>query len=115
MGVVGSASATGVSPSALVPFNSLLWLAALALAGRNPVTSPVIAALALVVVPSYLTGPNLNQLLTIGFGAAALVVAVAGEPFARWIADQGPAAEARRALSPAAARLAPLGLEASGG
>ena len=92
VGVVGSVSATGVSPSALIPFNSLLWLAALAFAGRNPVTSPVVAALALIVVPSYLTGSNLNQLLTIGFGAAALVVAVAGEPFARWIGDQGPAA-----------------------
>jgi branched-subunit amino acid ABC-type transport system permease component len=115
VGVVGSVSATGVSPSALVPFNSLLWLAALAFAGRNPVTSPVIAAVALIVVPSYLTGPSLNQLLTIGFGAAALVIAVAGEPFARWIGEQGPGADARRALSPAAARLAPLRLEASGG
>ena len=115
VGVVGSVSTIGVTPSALVPFNSLLWLAALACAGRNPVTSPVVAALALIVIPSYLTGENLNQLLTIGFGAAALVVAVAGEPFARWIADQGRVTEARRALSPVAARLAPPGLEASSG
>jgi branched-subunit amino acid ABC-type transport system permease component len=115
VGVVGSVSVSGVSPSALVPFNSLLWLAALTFAGRNPVRSPIIAAIALIVVPSYVTSSSLNQFLTIGFGAAALLVAVAGEPFARWIADQGPVVVARGARSPVEARLAALGSEVGGG
>jgi ABC-type branched-subunit amino acid transport system permease subunit len=106
VGVVGSISVSGVSPSALVPFNSLLWLAALVLAGRHPILGPVLAAVALIVVPSWVSAANAAQYVTIAFGAAALLVALFGESFSAWLAVQEPSARARRSLSPTAARLA---------
>jgi len=105
VGVVGSISSSGVSPSALVPINSLLWLAALAFAGRNTVLSPIIAAGALVLLPSYISSPDLAQYLTIGFGGLALLVSLFGEPIAAWVSAQAPAALARQAASPVRDRL----------
>lgn len=115
VGVVGSASVTGVSSVALVPFNSLLWLAALALAGRNSVVAPVVAAGALVVLPSYLNGADVDRWLTVGFGATALLVTLFGEPLLRWIADQQVPAARRRAASPIRSRHAMARLEAGRG
>ena len=52
VGVVGSVSSSGASPTAFVSFNSLLWLAVLAFLGRSAVLTPLLAAAALVIGPS---------------------------------------------------------------
>jgi hypothetical protein len=67
----------------LVSFNSLLWLAVLAVVGRNAVLAPVIAAVSLVVVPAYFTSPDTAQYLTIVFGAAAVISATVGDDLRR--------------------------------
>jgi ABC-type branched-subunit amino acid transport system permease subunit len=104
VGVVGSVSSSGVSPSALTSFNSLLWLAVVSIAGRNTVVSPVLAALALIVIPSYFTSPNVAQYLTLGFGGLALVVSTFGSSVARAVRDGIPRAEYRALRSPVRAR-----------
>ncbi len=105
VGVVGSVSASGVSPTALISFNSLLWVAVLALAGRNPLRAPVVAALAMVVVPSFFSSPNMAQYLTIGFGLAALFASVGSGALRRALELRHPVDEARIRYSPVAARL----------
>jgi ABC-type branched-subunit amino acid transport system permease subunit len=104
VGVVGSVSSAGVSPSALGSFNSLLWLAALTVAGRNPVLSPVLAAGALVVLPAFVADPAFAQYLTLGFGAAAVLVAVEGGALGRWLGRQAASSAWRHGHSPVTAR-----------
>jgi branched-subunit amino acid ABC-type transport system permease component len=105
VGVVGSVSASGVSPTALVSFNSLLWVAVLALAGRHPLRAPIVAALAMVVAPSFFSSPNMAQYLTIGFGSAALFASVGSGALGRRLERRRPVDEARIRYSPVAARL----------
>ena len=105
VGVVGSVSSTGVSPGALISFNSLLWIAVLALAGRSDILSPVIAAVALIVLPSYFTSEAFANFLPVAFGLAALAVTVFGEDFRAWLSMSAPAVEARLAHSPVADRV----------
>jgi ABC-type branched-subunit amino acid transport system permease subunit len=105
VGVVGSVSASGVSPTALVSFNSLLWVAVLAVAGRNPLGAPVAAALAMVVAPSFFSSPNMAQYLTIGFGLAALFTSVGSGALRRTLEVRQPVDEARLRHSPVADRL----------
>ena len=105
VGVVGSVSSSGVSPTALVSFNSLLWLAVVSIAGRHVVMSPLIAALGLIVIPSYFTSPQTAQYLTIGFGALALVMSTFGTSVAHAVRDALPRASQRALRSPVAARL----------
>jgi branched-subunit amino acid ABC-type transport system permease component len=105
VGVVGSVSASGVSPTALISFNSLLWVAVLALAGRNPLRAPVAAALAMVVAPSFFSSPNMAQYLTMGFGLAALFASVGCGALRRTLELRHPVDEARIRYSPVAARL----------
>jgi ABC-type branched-subunit amino acid transport system permease subunit len=104
VGVVGSVSSSGASPTALVSFNSLLWLAVLAFVGRSPMLSPMLAAFFLVVGPSYLTDPNTTQHLTIAFGAVAVLACACTDDLLRRIADALPAAQDRVRRSPAAER-----------
>jgi ABC-type branched-subunit amino acid transport system permease subunit len=75
VGVVGYVSSVGASPTALVSFNSLVWLVTLAFVGRRPVLSPVLAAFALVVGPSFVTSADTAQYLTIVFGLVATLSA----------------------------------------
>jgi len=105
VGVVGSVSSTGVSPGALISFNSLLWIAVLALAGRSDILSPVIAAVALIVLPSYFTSEAFANFLPVAFGLSALAVTVFGEDFRAWLSMAAPAVEARMAHSPVADRV----------
>jgi branched-subunit amino acid ABC-type transport system permease component len=90
VGVVGSVSATGASGSSLVSFNALTWLAVLAFVGRNTFASPVLAAVALVVAPSYITNPHITQYLTICFGIAAIAATAYGDGLARYFATAAP-------------------------
>ena len=106
VGVVGTVSSVGVSPTALVSFNSLLWLAALSFSGRHVVVAPVVAAAALVVLPSLFTSPDVPQYLTIGFGLLALASASSSEDLARWFATQRGQSQARLTHSPVRSRSA---------
>jgi branched-subunit amino acid ABC-type transport system permease component len=110
VGVVGSVSSSGASPTALVSFNSLVWLAVLAFVGRSPVISPMLAAFALAVLPSYLTDPNTTQHLTIGFGVVAVLACTFTDDALRRVADSLPRVQDRVRRSPAAerGRLRPL-------
>jgi ABC-type branched-subunit amino acid transport system permease subunit len=99
VGVNGSVSGSGVSASALISLNSLLWLVVLALVGRQVVAGPVLAAVLLIVAPSYSTDPDIVRYLTVGFGAAALLAAVVGDDLTRAIAA-GAARDGRTERSP---------------
>lgn len=105
VGVVGSVSSSGASSTSLISFNSLVWLAVLAFVGRSAIATPVLAALALVVGPSYLTDPNTGQYLTIGFGVVAIFACAFSDDLLRSIAAAVPAARVRAARSPAADRV----------
>ncbi|HVW34359.1 MAG TPA: ABC transporter permease [Acidimicrobiia bacterium] len=107
VGVVGSVSSSGLSLTALTSFNSLLWLAVLAFAGRQPVVSPVIAALLLAVAPSYLASPNTAQWLTIAFGATALAVSTASPEISRNLVRALPRAARRQVAGPVRSRMLP--------
>jgi branched-subunit amino acid ABC-type transport system permease component len=113
VGVVGSVSSVGTSPTALVSFNSLVWLAVLAFVGRNAILTPMLAAAALVVGPSYLTDPNTSQHLTISFGLIAIFACAFSDDILRRIADGVPSATDRVRRSPAAERTRLRRLEAS--
>jgi branched-subunit amino acid ABC-type transport system permease component len=112
VGVVGSVSSSGASPTALVSFNSLVWLAVLAFVGRSAILTPMLAAGVLVIGPSYLTNPNTSQHLTIAFGLIAVVACAFTDDALRRITAALPRAQDRVRRSPAAerGRLWPLGV-----
>jgi len=105
-----------INGSGFGPFNSLLWVAVIVLAGVRLFRGAVVAALAVAVVPSYSSiSPELQTTL---FGMLAVAAALladgavdVGRPFRRWAsASEG------RATSPVAARtagrLGPMATEA---
>ena len=114
VGVVGSVSSEGVTPVALVSFNSLLWVAVLATTGRHPIASPVLAALALVVAPSLFSAESVTQVSVVGVGAAALLAAVDQGAASRWV-DARVRAGARRTGRTTAGRRRALTLGGRGG
>jgi branched-subunit amino acid ABC-type transport system permease component len=107
VGVIGQVSSSGASPSALISFNSLLWLAVLALVGRNAFIAPLLAAGALVVGPSYISDPGISQYLTLGFGLTAIISAAFGDSIAKWIAVRGLTGAERTNRGPVQARWEP--------
>jgi ABC-type branched-subunit amino acid transport system permease subunit len=115
VGVVGSVSSSGASPASLVSFNSLLWLAVLAFVGRSSVVAPVLAAMALIVGPSYLTDPNTTQYLTVGFGAVAIAACAFSDDLRRRVAANLPSARTRVVHSPVAERTRLRAMELSDG
>jgi branched-subunit amino acid ABC-type transport system permease component len=97
-------------------FVSLVLLAVLTTAGPGTVSSPIVAAVAFVVIPSYLPGGKVIEGLPILFGVVALLWAMA--PYdtsrlrgrvSRWVDT----AQWRTSGSPALSRLEPELLEAS--
>ncbi len=106
------ASSVGfVSISTYPWFNSLVLLAVLFTVGRGTVRSPLLAGLAYVVVPSYLTSVRLVEGLPMLFGVSAILIAM--QPFntsgmrarlTRLAASWAP----RSQRSPAIARIAAL-------
>jgi ABC-type branched-subunit amino acid transport system permease subunit len=100
VGVTGSVSSSGASAAALVSFNSLLWLAVLSFVGRSAVVAPVLAAGALIVVPSYFTDPNTVQLQTMGFGLLAIASATYGPALSRFTREDAVRHAARLTRSP---------------
>jgi branched-subunit amino acid ABC-type transport system permease component len=115
VGVVGYVSSVGASSTALVSFNSLVWLVTLSFVGRRPALSPLLAALALVVGPSYVTSPNTTEYLTIGFGLVAVISATFGETVLRRMADSTVTSGDRLVRSPVRLRTAEARMEVAGG
>lgn len=57
-------------------FSSLIWLAVLLLAGRDPIASGLIAAILLVVVPGYVQNSVMLDYEPVAFGLGAVLMAV---------------------------------------
>jgi len=78
-GVAGALFAAFIGSVGPNPFNSFLplsLLVVLAIAGRGELSAPVIAAVAYVIVPSYIQNATLNKYLPVLFGVGAIVAAV---------------------------------------
>lgn len=102
-----SLSATGTP---FMAYNSLIWLVTLALMAAARSAAPVLAALALAVLPAY-SGEGLSAWSPVAFGVGALLVAMYEAPARRAATDEaedvGSRADERAdAGSPAAERLA---------
>jgi ABC-type branched-subunit amino acid transport system permease subunit len=106
VGVVGYVSSVGASPTALVSFNSLVWLVTLAFVGRRPVLSPVLAAFALVVGPSFVTSADTAQYMTITFGLVATFSATYGDALSAHLANRAEVGQDRLERTPVKQRWA---------
>ncbi|MGH9138186.1 MAG: ABC transporter permease subunit [Acidimicrobiales bacterium] len=100
-----------VSGNAFDPFNSLLYLTVLAIAGVGEIRAAFMAAVLFAVVPSYLADSSLVEYLPVLFGAAAIVGSMPRQPRAVDVDPEAMArrVEARRARGPLGARLAVMG------
>ncbi len=105
----GTAGSTGLGA-----FQSLLWLAVIAIAGTRVVSSSVVAALLLAVVPIYLPH-SLTDWQPVFFGTAALLTALfAGRiDWTGWLRNEAEAHADRARRSPTLSRRGDLGWTAS--
>jgi ABC-type branched-subunit amino acid transport system permease subunit len=87
---------------------SLVLLAVLAISGRGTVTSAVVGALLLYVVPGYIDDPDQFSLLQVGFGLAAILAAVLSQGQLAALVGRIAAAGKQRTLSPWRDRLDPV-------
>jgi ABC-type branched-subunit amino acid transport system permease subunit len=87
---------------------SLVLLAVLAISGRGTVTSAVVGALLLYVVPGYIDDPDQFSLLQVGFGLAAILAAVLSQGQPAALVARIAAAGRPRTLSPWRDRLDPV-------
>jgi ABC-type branched-subunit amino acid transport system permease subunit len=87
---------------------SLVLLAVLAISGRGTVTSAVVGALLLYVVPGYIDNPDQFSLLQVGFGLAAIFAAVLSQGQPAAVVGRIAAAGRQRTLSPWRDRLDPV-------
>jgi len=110
VGVTGSVSSSGASPTALLSFNSLVWLTVLVICGRRVVATPIIAAVALVVVPTFITSPEVAQYLTVVFGIVAVVLCGTGDQIASQISAAERAGRDRVDRSPVRERTVTAGI-----
>jgi ABC-type branched-subunit amino acid transport system permease subunit len=104
--VTGSAS-----PGTYGSFASLLLVVVLALVPGGEVSAAIGAAIALVIVPSYITSARLNDYLPVLFGGSAVLVAMthAGVEVPAWLVRAAAATRRRPGRSPARSRvMAPL-------
>jgi ABC-type branched-subunit amino acid transport system permease subunit len=115
VGVVGFVSSVGASPTALISFNSLVWLVTLAFVGHRPSLSPALAALALVVGPSFVTSSQTAQYLTITFGLVAIGAATLGGTIERRADDAALVNRDRLERTPVKDRVAAARLEPAHG
>jgi ABC-type branched-subunit amino acid transport system permease subunit len=112
-GLLASGAGTAGS-SGLGAFQSLLWLTVIAMAGTRVLSSSVIAALLLAVVPIYLPA-SLNEWQPVAFGGAALLTALfAGRiDWTGWLRNEVHANADRVRRSPTLSRRGDLGWTAS--
>ncbi len=118
-GVAGgllAAQAGSISGVGFAALNSLVWLALLAIAGSGGVSSAVLAAGLLVVVPSYANSPGYTEAQPILFGILAMVAALGSAGHFNF-AERVTRAQRRAMRSPVTARVEAArqaGAEASG-
>jgi ABC-type branched-subunit amino acid transport system permease subunit len=75
-GLIGAGTTAVQAVAGFGPFESLIWLTVLVIAGRSPIRGALTAAFLLSVAPAYL-GSGFAEHQTIVFGLVALVAAVA--------------------------------------
>jgi len=75
-GALFAAFIGSVGPNSFNSFLSLSLLVVLAIAGRGELSAPVVAAVAYVIVPSYIQNATFNKYLPVLFGVGAIVAAV---------------------------------------
>jgi branched-subunit amino acid ABC-type transport system permease component len=91
-GIAGGVIATGngaAGPGGLGSLQSLLWVAVISITGNSLIRSSILAALALAVLPSYLTKLDADY-QAIAFGVAAILaslIAASGFDPVTWIKD----------------------------
>jgi ABC-type branched-subunit amino acid transport system permease subunit len=91
-GIAGGVIATGngaAGPGGLGSLQSLLWVAVISITGNNLIRSSILAALALAVLPSYLTKLDADY-QAMAFGVAAILaslIAASGFDPVTWIKD----------------------------
>jgi ABC-type branched-subunit amino acid transport system permease subunit len=94
-------------------FQSLIWLAVLALAGTRRLASPFLAAGLLAVLPAYASGSFSAEYQSMAFGALALVVALTGGGQLAWRPNVSLRGSRRRAAALPARRPAVSALAVS--
>ena len=68
---------------------SLVALAVMAISGRRTVTIAIVAPILLVVVPGYISDPEANLMLQVGFGFAAVIAAAVSQgSFSKFVSRQ---------------------------
>jgi ABC-type branched-subunit amino acid transport system permease subunit len=87
---------------------SLVLLAVLAISGRGTVTSAVLGALLLYVLPGYIDNPDHLSLLQVGFGLAAILAAALSQGQFAEVVGRVAAAGRQRTLSPWRDRMDPV-------
>jgi ABC-type branched-subunit amino acid transport system permease subunit len=97
--LTGTASTAGFTI-----MQSLTLLAVLAISGRSTIFAPVVGAVLLVIVPSYVSDPNLSAYLQIVFGLSAVVATSFGPAVGEWVASASVVTLPRRRSSPVRAR-----------
>lgn len=97
-GALYASQGDSVSSLGFNAFVSLTWLAVLGLSGRGRQSAPVIAAISLIVIPSYISNARINSYLPVLFGIGAVVAAMrdAGAKVDRPDGETRPAASAGR-------------------
>ena len=87
-GVSGAVLAAGngtAGPAGIGSFQSLLWIAVIAISGNRLVSSSVVAAVLLAIIPGYLP-LEWQEYQPIGFGTAAIITALVAANSFDWVA-----------------------------
>jgi ABC-type branched-subunit amino acid transport system ATPase component/ABC-type branched-subunit amino acid transport system permease subunit len=84
-GALAGAAQSTSSAESYPPLLSLTYLTLIVVVGLRAPWNALVAAAALVLVPSYLTGANVPTYLQLIFGASAVLVAVTRAPSIRWL------------------------------
>lgn len=102
-GALFAAQGESVSGMPFTAYISLTWLAVLAMSQPMGAAAPVLAAVGLVIVPSYITDPTLTDWFPVLFGVGAVAVAIHES---RASHSRAASAEAEVSTSKQAARVA---------
>lgn len=105
VGTVGSVSAVGLSAAALTYFNSLLWVVVLTVMGRSAIGAPIVAALLLFLMPSFVSNPDTTSISTAIVGLLVIVKAAYGPRFGGLFERLAAEGQDRRRHTPVAARV----------
>lgn len=105
VGIVGSVSAVGLSAAALTYFNSLLWVVVLTVMGRSAIGAPIVAALLLFLMPSFVSNPDTTSISTAIVGLLVIAKAAYGPRFSGLFERLAAEGQDRRRHTPVAARL----------